>query len=69
MKLFIREHRLLIGLQLVQSVLVCFILWLDGSGDMLTVFYSIFLSLFYSVVISYTAMSHGADFTKGLRNH
>ncbi|MFD2761082.1 sensor histidine kinase [Lentibacillus juripiscarius] len=46
MKLFIREHRLLIGLQLVQSVLVCFILWLDGSGDMLTVFYSIFLSLF-----------------------
>src|SRR5699024_4733740 len=46
MKLFIREHRLLIGLQIAQSILVCVILWLDGTGDMATVFYAIFLALF-----------------------
>ncbi|HLR09578.1 MAG TPA: sensor histidine kinase [Bacillota bacterium] len=46
MKLFIKEHQLLIGLEVVQNALMFFILWLNGSHDIRTVLYALFLSLF-----------------------
>ncbi|MFD1361369.1 sensor histidine kinase [Lentibacillus salinarum] len=46
MKLFFKEHQLLIGLQALQFGLICFILWLDGYRDMRTVFYAVFIGFF-----------------------
>lgn len=45
MKLFIREHRLLILMQIVQLFLVLLIYWLDGYRHFLTGLYSVFIGL------------------------
>ncbi|SFA81113.1 Signal transduction histidine kinase [Lentibacillus halodurans] len=55
MKLFIKDHRLLIGLQIVQFGLIFLILWLDGYRNIRTVLYAIFLGfiLFSSYLLYY----------------
>lgn len=47
MKLFIREHTLLIALQFVQFGAVVSIFWLDGYRHLSTALYSIFIGLFF----------------------
>lgn len=46
MKLFLKDHQLLIVLQIVQFALLFIILWFDGYRNLLTVFYAIFLGIF-----------------------
>ncbi len=46
MKLFLKDHQLLIVLQVMQFGLVFFILWLDGYRDVQTLLYAIFLGIF-----------------------
>ncbi|GGJ87906.1 sensor histidine kinase [Lentibacillus kapialis] len=46
MKLFIKEHQLLIVFQIVQFGLVCLIFWLDGYRDARTLLYATFLAFF-----------------------
>ncbi|HLR62108.1 MAG TPA: sensor histidine kinase [Lentibacillus sp.] len=46
MKLFIKDHQLLIGFQIVQFGLIFLILWLDGYRNFLTLLYVIFLGFF-----------------------
>jgi two-component system, OmpR family, sensor histidine kinase YxdK len=47
MKLFLKEHGLLIVVQFVQFLVVLGIYWLDGYRNLLLAFYSIFLGLFF----------------------
>lgn len=47
MKLFLREHCLLIILQLIQFTVIVGIIWLAGFRNMKIVFYSIFLSFLF----------------------
>ncbi|QKY68496.1 sensor histidine kinase [Lentibacillus sp. CBA3610] len=46
MKLFLKDHQLLIGLQVVQFGLILLILWLNGYQDISIVLYAIFLGFF-----------------------
>ncbi|TFJ93508.1 sensor histidine kinase [Lentibacillus salicampi] len=46
MKLFIRDHQLLIGLQVIQFGLVFLIVWLDGYQNIRGLLYAIFLGFF-----------------------
>ncbi|GGG53915.1 sensor histidine kinase [Paenibacillus radicis (ex Gao et al. 2016)] len=46
MKLFFREHALLLVVQLVQLGFIVSIYWLDGYRDLLTVLYSVFIAFF-----------------------
>ncbi|WP_010529848.1 sensor histidine kinase [Lentibacillus jeotgali] len=65
MKLFIKDHQLLIGLQVVQFGLVFLILWLDGYQDIRTVFYTIFLGLFlFSCYLVYRYVTHRAFYNR-----
>ncbi|MNC11972.1 Sensor histidine kinase GraS [compost metagenome] len=47
MKLFIREHALLLAVQLVQFGAMVSIYWLDGYRDLPTAFYSVFIGFFF----------------------
>lgn len=47
MKLFFREHAVLIAVQIVQFFVVLAIYWLDGYRHLLPAFYAIFLGLFF----------------------
>ncbi len=47
MKLFVREHLLLIGLQAVQAVFIPLLFWLDGYRGTGVIFYAIFLSIVF----------------------
>lgn len=47
MKLFFREHAVLIAIQIVQFFVVLAIYWLDGYRHLLPAFYAIFLGLFF----------------------
>lgn len=46
MKLFLKDHQLLIAMQIMQLGLIFLILWLDGYRDVGTVVYAIFLGIF-----------------------
>lgn len=46
MKLFLKDHQLLIALQILQFGLVFLILWLDGYRDVRTLLYAVFLGIF-----------------------
>ncbi|WP_052350488.1 sensor histidine kinase [Paenibacillus gorillae] len=46
MKLFLREHALLLVVQFVQLGFIVSIYWLDGYRDLLTVLYSVFIAFF-----------------------
>lgn len=46
MKLFMKEHRLLIVVQMIQMVLMTGIFWLAGFRDVQLILYTIFLGLF-----------------------
>lgn len=46
MKLFIKDHQLLIGLQVIQFGLVFLIVWLDGYQNIRGLLYAIFLGFF-----------------------
>src|SRR5687768_5118364 len=50
MKLFLKEHGLLIVVQFVQFFVVLGIYWLDGFRNLLLAFYSIFLGLFFLTI-------------------
>jgi two-component system, OmpR family, sensor histidine kinase YxdK len=47
MKLFLKEHALLIGVQTVQWVTMLLILWLDGYPNMKITLYTAFLGFFF----------------------
>lgn len=47
MKLFFREHAVLIAVQIVQFFVVLAIYWLDGYRHLLPAFYATFLGLFF----------------------
>jgi two-component system, OmpR family, sensor histidine kinase YxdK len=47
MKLFLKEHALLIGVQIIQFTLILAIYWLDGYRHLLPALYGIFLGLFF----------------------
>ena len=47
MKLFIKEHILLIIIQLVQFIVIAGVFWLAGFRNLPLIFYSIFLGLFF----------------------
>jgi OmpR family two-component system sensor histidine kinase YxdK len=47
MKLFIREHALLIAVQVIQFGAVVSIYWLDDYRDLSTVLYSVFIGFFF----------------------
>lgn len=46
MKLFLREHALLIVIQLLQLCIIFSIYWLDGYHNLMTALYSVFLAFF-----------------------
>lgn len=46
MKLFMKENKLLIGLQCLQFFMIFLILWLDGYHEIQTMLYAIFLGFF-----------------------
>ncbi|MDF1507967.1 sensor histidine kinase [Robertmurraya sp. DFI.2.37] len=45
MKLFLREHVLLIGIQLIQCILIPALFWLDGYRGLGVIIYAVFLSV------------------------
>ncbi|MDP1421801.1 HAMP domain-containing histidine kinase [Peribacillus simplex] len=47
MKLFFKEHALLIAVQMIQFFLILGIYWLDGYRNLLPALYAIFLGLFF----------------------
>ncbi|MCU9614400.1 sensor histidine kinase [Caldibacillus lycopersici] len=47
MKLFLKEHTLLIIVQIIQFVMILLIYWLDGYHQLLPALYAIFLSIFF----------------------
>jgi two-component system, OmpR family, sensor histidine kinase YxdK len=47
MKLFLKEHALLITVQLIQFFVILAIYWLDGYHHLLPAFYAMFLGLFF----------------------
>ena len=47
MKLFLKEHALLIGVQIIQFFMILAIYWLDGYRHLLPALYGIFLGLFF----------------------
>lgn len=47
MKLFFKEHALLIAVQIVQFIVILAIYWLDGYRNLLPALYAIFLGLFF----------------------
>ena len=51
MRLFVREHLLLIGLQAVQAVFIPLLFWLDGYRGTGVIFYAIFLSFVFLTVL------------------
>lgn len=58
MRLFLKEHALLITVQLFQLLVVLFIFWLDGYRDFKLFFYAAFLSLFIlAIYLFYYFMS------------
>src|SRR5690625_2243345 len=61
MKLFIREHLLLIFVQVLQFSVIGGLFWLSGFRNISLVFYSIFLGLFFLVcylVYKYISRRH-----------
>jgi len=59
MKLFFREHSLLIVVQTIQLVVILLIFWFDGYRDIKLFFYAAFLSFFIlAVYLIYHYMSH-----------
>jgi signal transduction histidine kinase len=68
MKLFIKEHLLLVGVQILQFLVVLSIYWLDGYRNIKPAFYSVFLGLFFlSCYLFYQYYSH-RKFYKRLSN-
>lgn len=68
MKLFFREHLLLITLQLIQFSSISLILWLDGYHHFSALLYALFLSLFFLVLyLFYQAITRHL-FYKKLQN-
>ncbi len=47
MKLFIREHALLIVIQLIQAIMIPLLFWLDGYRGLGVILYAIFLSMLF----------------------
>lgn len=47
MRLFLKEHSLLIAVQLLQLFVVAAIFWLDGFREISTVIYAVFLGVFF----------------------
>lgn len=69
MKLFIREHLLLIVMQAVQAVFIPFLFWLDGFRGTGVMFYAIFLSfVFLTVYLVYKYVSR-RHFYRRLEHH
>ncbi|ALX48721.1 sensor histidine kinase [Lentibacillus amyloliquefaciens] len=65
MKLFIKDHQLLIGFQVGQFGLIILILWLDGYRDFQTLFYAIFLGFFlFSCYLVYCYMTRRAFYKR-----
>jgi len=59
MRLFFREHSLLMAVQTIQLVVILMIFWLDGYRDIKLFFYAAFLSFFLlAVYLIYHYMSH-----------
>lgn len=59
MRLFFREHSLLIAVQSIQLVVILLIFWLDGYRDIKLFFYAAFLSFFLlAVYLIYHYVSH-----------
>jgi OmpR family two-component system sensor histidine kinase YxdK len=63
MKLFLREHALLIAVQAVQFFFILSIYWLDGYRSILPALYAIFLGFFFLPATSPTNISAAAGFT------
>src|SRR5690625_4857424 len=65
MKLFLREHIVLIVIQLIQFIVICGIFWLSGFRDLSIIFYSLFLSMFFlSVYLLYMFISRGSFYKR-----
>ncbi|WP_100012917.1 sensor histidine kinase [Lentibacillus sediminis] len=65
MKLFIKEHQMLIALQGIQFGLFFLILWLDGYRNVQTMFYAIFLGLFlFSCYLVYHYLTRKAFYKR-----
>lgn len=65
MKLFIKDHQLLIALQIVQFGLIFLILWLDGYQNSRTVLYTIFLGFFlFTCYLVYRYVTHRAFYNR-----
>ncbi|RCW74985.1 sensor histidine kinase [Saliterribacillus persicus] len=47
MKLFLREHALLIVIQLIQAIMIPLLFWLDGYRGLGVILYAIFLSMLF----------------------
>ena len=59
MRLFLREHRVLVLMQIAQLFLVLLIYWLDGYRHFLTGLYSVFIGLvFLTGYLVYRYVTH-----------
>lgn len=59
MKLFLKEHRSLVIVQVIQFSVILLLLWLDRSANISIVLYSLFLSFFiFLCYLIYRYMSH-----------
>jgi two-component system, OmpR family, sensor histidine kinase YxdK len=68
MKLFFRDHFLLIVLQGVQSAILPFLFWLDGYRNVMVIGYAIFLSFFLFCCFLFYRYSSRRYFYKRLSN-
>lgn len=50
MKLFVKEHRLLIVVQILQFSIIGLLIWLGGFRNLSLILYSVFLGLFFLVI-------------------
>lgn len=65
MKLFIKEHRLLIVVQIIQLILIIFLFWLDGYTNIKLALYSLLISLFFLFCyLVYRYVSHRAFYKR-----
>ena len=56
MKIFFKEHRLLIIVQMIQFFMIGLLIWLGGFRNILLILYTVFLSLF--VLVIYLAIKY-----------
>jgi len=65
MKLFFKEHILLIFVQLLQFIIILSILWLDGHQQFSTALYAFFLGCFFLSCYLFTTITVEKSFTIG----